>query len=174
MCLLFFLHFFFLIRTSACHCSSAAVLNICFCNLHINNVAPELTYPRVKGGNIAVNTVLCIQDVITWLVYSPHCAPPPLRWVVVFRMSALASGSNTIRKQRAEHTLQLGGPLWYRRGISAAAALLFPSCFVSDQGNRTWECVLHHVRLCCFSLSKKEKRHLLDNQPHWTSLSILW
>lgn len=43
---------------------------------------------------------------LTWLVYSPHCEPPPWTGAVAFRASDVASGSSTMRMKRAEHPVQ--------------------------------------------------------------------
>lgn len=92
----------------------------------------------------------------TWFVYSPHWEPPPRRAVKVFTSSALASGSNKMRIQRAEHMLQLGGLVKVRKAI--AVTRLVRPCLVSAGGHGTWECVLHHVRLCWLSLQGTQLR----------------
>lgn len=114
--------------------------------------------------------------VITWFVYSPHWAPPPV--AVVFRLSALASGSNTMRIQRAEHTLQPGGLVKDRRDM-AAARLVCPC--LSESGGGT-QYVLCHVRLCwlflqghrehwCIMLLFSNSLTPLGTQSHVLSLS---
>lgn len=105
----------------------------------------------------SLRCVFRMFTVITWLVYSPHWDPPPL--VVVFRLSVLASGSKTMRIQRAEHTLQPGGLVKDRRDI--AATRLVCSCLVSESGGGTQECVLHHVRLCWLSLQGAKQRKIV-------------
>lgn len=79
-----------------------------------------------------------------------------MRAVKVFTSSALASGSNKTRIQRAEHMLQLGGLAEVRKAI--AVTRLGRPCLVSAGGHGTWECVLHHVRLCWLSLRGTQLR----------------
>ena len=104
----------------------------------------------VKGWNSSsVASLSGHSQSTTWLLYSPHWDPPPLRWFVVSRLSALASGSNMMRIQRAEHTLQLGGLVKGRRDM-AAARLVCPRLVIG-----TLEGVLHHARLCWLFLQDK-------------------
>ena len=113
---------------------------------------------RTLKGRRQRASLCCIArmfTVITWLLYSPHWEPPPLRWLVV--VSTLASGSNTMRMQRAEHTLQPGGLVKDRRDI--AATVLVCPCFVSESGGGTQ--VLHHERLCWLSLQVGKQRKCL-------------
>lgn len=75
---------------------------------------------------------------ITWLVYSPHCDPPPLAREVAFGASDAASGSNTMRMKRAEHPVQPAGLVKDRTDMAVSPLVCSYLVTVSGGG------VLHH------------------------------
>ena len=64
----------------------------------------------------------------TWLVYSPHWAPPPLCIVLGSGLSALVPGTRMKTIQRAVH--MLGGLAWKGRGDTEVMVVCYcaPTC----------------------------------------------
>lgn len=89
-------------------------------------------------------------SVNTWLVYSPHWEPPPLRRAVAFGSSARAPGIKMMRMRRAERVTPHVG-LVEDKGDIAARWSVRPRLVGESEGG-TQACVLHREGLCCLSL----------------------